>query len=104
MNQIIEIEPLCNSSHRNQSWDLPIPPEGYAIIPDDMVIPETYPFVNITVDEIDGVMAVTSMEAGVVPKIEEPPVEDNTPVLSLENRVTSLERENAKLLYESLID
>ena len=68
--KIIEIAPLDNGAHRNQNGGLSVVPEGWAVIPDDMTIPETFPFVNITVK--DGV--VTSMTAGTMPE-PEPEVE-----------------------------
>lgn len=59
--KIIEIIPLDNGAHRNQnSGDLKVVPDGWAIIPDNMEFPQTFPFVNITVDK-DG--NVTTIEA-----------------------------------------
>lgn len=75
--KIIEIKPLLNGGHSNQSMDYEIPvPEGWAVIPDDMVIPDTFPFVNIKAGEIDGVMTVTDMTAGTVPGPVEPTAEE----------------------------
>lgn len=48
---IIEITPLNNGAHRNQRGNISQVPEGYAQIPDDMAIPETFPFVDIEVAE-----------------------------------------------------
>lgn len=70
--RIIEIQINELGGHDNQfsSVDIPVP-EGWAIIPEDMEIPDTFPFVNITVlDEY-----VTSMTAGVMP----PPGPDPEP-------------------------
>lgn len=64
---IIEIAALSNGAHRNQNGFIGEVPEGWAVIPDTIKIPDTYPFVNITVD--DGV--VTSMTAGTMPEHEE---------------------------------
>lgn len=63
--RIIEITPLDNGAHRNNesAW-IKTAPEGWAIIPDDMEIPATYPFVNIEV--ADGI--VTAMTEGIVPE------------------------------------
>lgn len=63
MKTIIEIAPLENGAHRSQTWTGNNIPEGYAIIPDDMEKPDTFPFVNIEVE--DGI--VTAMTAGEVP-------------------------------------
>ena len=60
---IIEINALTNGAHRNQSG-ANVLPEGWAIIPDDAIIPESFPFVDI---EVDG-NVVTSMTAREVPK------------------------------------
>jgi hypothetical protein len=68
--KIIEINALDNGAHNNQTYH-GIVPDGWAIIPDDMVIPDTFPFVNIGVE--DGV--VVSMTAGVMPEVEHSPAE-----------------------------
>ena len=47
--QIIEIKSLPNGAHNNQTLH-GVLPEGYAYIPDDMELPESFPFVNITVE------------------------------------------------------
>lgn len=62
--RIIEINALSNGAHRNQSGTFSTVPEGWARIPDDMTIPETFPFVNITVEG----NVVTAMEEGIVPE------------------------------------
>lgn len=67
--QIIKIEALKNGAHANQTGTFTRIPDGYAVIPDSMAIPDTFPFVDITVE--DGV--VTSMTAGVVPEPEPTP-------------------------------
>jgi hypothetical protein len=64
--RIIEIAPLDNGAHRNQSHPGFVP-DGWAIVPDDMVIPDTFPFVDIEVK--DGM--VVSMTVGVMPEPEE---------------------------------
>lgn len=63
--RIIEIAALSNGAHRNQeSSELANIPDGWAAIPDGMIIPDTFPFVSITVDG----QTVTNIEAGVVPE------------------------------------
>lgn len=47
---MIEIEALENGAHRNQYFHGELP-EGWAIIPEDMIVPDTFPFVNIEVEE-----------------------------------------------------
>lgn len=81
--RIIEIEALENGAHRNQSTSRDITvPEGWAVIPDDMELPATFPFVDITVE--DGI--VTSMTAGVMPP--SPPEPEPEP--SAENILNAL--------------
>jgi hypothetical protein len=67
----IEIKPLDNGSHRNQTATFSVLPEGWAVIPDDMETPN-FPFGEIEIEEIDGVMTVTKWTAGVIPETEEP--------------------------------
>lgn len=56
--RIIEIQPLPNGAHRNQSG-VNVCPAGWAIIGDSTIISGTFPFVNITTD--NGI--VTTMTA-----------------------------------------
>lgn len=80
---IIEIQPLENGAHRNQTCNLNTIPDGWAEVPSSISVPDTFPFVNIEVE--NGV--VTSMTAGTVPEPEPEP----EPAPSLEGRVASLE-------------
>lgn len=70
--KIIEIQPLENGAHRNQMGGN-ICPEGWAIIPESIEIPDTFPFVSIEVE--DGI--VTNMISGQMPEPEEPIKENN---------------------------
>ena len=67
MMRIIEIQGLPNGSHRNQLWSDKNIPDGYAVIPDGMDMP-SFPFGEITAEEIDGVMTVTDWMAGREPE------------------------------------
>lgn len=49
--KIIEIEALSNGAHRNQTGALSTVLEGWVVIPEDMEIPSTFPFVNIVVND-----------------------------------------------------
>ena len=69
MKRIIEIKALENGGHRNQTGDLTIIPEGFAVIPEDMETPN-FPFGEVTAKEIDGVMTVSSWTPGVIPEPE----------------------------------
>lgn len=64
--RIIEIQALDNGAHRNQTTTSTTIPTGWAEIPADVAIPETFPFVDI---QVEG-SKVVSMTAGVVPAPE----------------------------------
>lgn len=69
--RIIEIKALENGGHRNQSCELTIIPDGWAVIPDNMETPN-FPFGEVEAKEIDGVMTITKWTAGTMPEVEEP--------------------------------
>lgn len=64
--RIIEIQALDNGAHRNQTTTSTTIPTGWAEIPANVPIPETFPFVDI---QVEG-NKVVSMTAGVVPQPE----------------------------------
>lgn len=66
--RIIEIAALDNGAHRNQTGTFSAVPDGWAVIPESIVIPETFPFVDI---EVYG-KTVVAMTAGTVPEPEQP--------------------------------
>lgn len=72
--KIIEIKPLPNGAHRNQTTTSTTIPKGWADIPADVAIPETFPFVDI---QVEG-QRVVSMTAGVVPDPEPQPEPEPT--------------------------
>lgn len=91
--RIVEIAKLPNGAHNNQTIDMNISvPEGWAVIPEFMVC-ENFPFGEVTAEEIDGVMTVTSWVAGEIPAPEPEPI----PEPSVEERVTTLEAETEEL-------
>ena len=47
---IIEIQALPNGAHRNQTATSAVIPAGWAIIPEDMPVPKTFPFVDLTAE------------------------------------------------------
>ena len=67
--QIIEIQPLDNGAHRNQSVNFTFLPDGWAVIPEEIETPN-FPFGEIEVEEIDGVQTVTKWIAGEIPEPE----------------------------------
>lgn len=92
--KIIKIEANENGSHNNQESNaiLPVIPYGWAVIPDDMSIPDSWPFVNITTEKItvdpevypisegeeDQLLVVKTLTEGIKPE-PEPIVEPTTP-------------------------
>ena len=100
--RILEIQALNNGAHRNQDGGFSTIPEGWAVIPDDMEIPDTFPFVNIEVE--NGV--VISMTAGVMPEPEPEP----TPAPTTSERIAALEEQAAQTdelaieLYEANLE
>ena len=72
--RIIEIQALPNGAHRNQTGNFSVIPDGWAEIPADVAIPETFPFVDL---QVEG-QRVVSMTAGVVPEPEPEPEPEPT--------------------------
>lgn len=72
--KIIEIQALPNGAHRNQTTTSTTIPTGWAEIPADVAIPETFPFVDLVVEG----SKVVSMTAGVVPEPEPEPEPEPT--------------------------
>lgn len=64
---IIEIKALENGAHRNQTGLVTNLPEGWAVVPSNIVVPDTFPFVDITVED----NIVTSMTSRPVVDLEE---------------------------------
>ena len=82
--RIIEITALDNGAHRNQTGTFSTIPDGWAVIPDDMETPN-FPFGEVEVAEINGVMTVTKWTAGTIPEPEpEPEPEPTTDEILLE--------------------
>lgn len=69
---IIKIEAYGNGAHANQSTVPRVIPEGWAVVPNHIEIPDTFPFVEIEVS--NGV--VTKMMRGMVPEasVSEPDI------------------------------
>ena len=74
--RIIEIIPLSNGAHRNQTHNSLITvPDGWAVVPDYMDTPN-FPFGEVVVEELNGVMTVVEWTPGIIP---EPPVNPDAP-------------------------
>ena len=89
--RIIKIEPFENGGHDNQTiYGKTISvPDGWAVIPDEMEIPDTFPFVNIEVE--DGV--VTNMTEDVLPD----------PEPEIESAPTQLDKIEAQVTYTAMM-
>lgn len=83
--RIIEIIALDNGAHRNQNGGLSVIPEGWAVIPVDMVC-ENFPFGEVEVAEINGVMTVTNWTPGEIP---EAPIDNSAEIEQLKAQLTS---------------
>ena len=82
---IIEIIPLENGGHRNQTVNGNINvPEGWAVIPEDMAIPSTFPFVHLTVDN----QVVVAMSEGTMPEVEPEQEQEPSQLDIIEAQVT----------------
>ena len=66
--RIVEIAPLENGAHRNQTGTFSTVPNGWAVIPDGMVC-ENFPFGEVTVDGATPPV-VTSWTPGEMPEPE----------------------------------
>lgn len=73
---IIEIQPLDNGGHRNQTYH-GILPDGWAVLPMDTGTLENFPYGIVEVDNSE-VPTVTSWEALSIPEPEQEPTEDET--------------------------
>ena len=80
---IIEIVALDNGAHRNQNGSFKTIPDGWAVVPENISIPGTFPFVDITVKD----SIVTSMTAGIVPEPEPMPEPEPSEMDILEAQV-----------------
>ena len=70
--RMIEIKSLPNGAHRNQSvFGKIVPPAGWAAIPDRMRC-ENFPFGDVEVEEVNGVVTVTSWTPREIPTPVEP--------------------------------
>lgn len=72
--QIIEITALENGAHRNQTWSGPVSsiPAGYAVIPDGIVIPDSFPFVDIEIGEDGRIIGLTARDMPEPEPVPEP--------------------------------
>jgi hypothetical protein len=90
---IINLEANPNGSHNDHRSDnITAVPDGWAVIPHGFIVPTSFPFVAIETEKVDGIETVTNMIGGVIPEVDPEPV-----VPTIDERLTSLESENAIL-------
>lgn len=70
---MIEITPMDNNAHRNQTYN-GILPEGWALVREDISTLESFPFGEVIAEEIDGVMTMTEWVPGEMPEPEPTPL------------------------------
>lgn len=95
---IVELTPLPNGAHRNQTCgEMPVP-EGWAEVPESVGTAETlenFPFGEIAVEDVGGVPTVTGWTPLPVPAVEGagPTEEEDTAALLVDHefRLTLLE-------------
>lgn len=83
--KIIEIVPLSNGAHRNQNGNLNTIPSGWAVIPSDIIC-ENFPFGEVEVVEINGVMTVTKWTPSEIP---EAPIDNSVEIEQLKAQLAS---------------
>lgn len=89
--RIIKIETLQNGGHANSIGDFDFIPKGFAVIPDNIETPN-FPFGEIKVEEINGVMTVTKWIAGKIPESDE-----------IEQPVSAIEQLRADIDYIAIM-
>ena len=96
--KIVKIDANENGAHRNQTSSIPIElPEGWAVIPDGMEL-ENFPFGEVTAEEIDGVMTVTSWTPGVIPEPGPEPEPEPAPEYATYDALAAAIREGVNLV------
>ena len=84
----VEIIALENGAHRNQQSPIPFDiPEGWAVIPADLKT-DNFPFGEVEVEEINGVMTVTSWTPSMMPEPTTTPEYEPTQLDIIEAQVT----------------
>lgn len=81
---IVEINALDNGAHRNQSGTFSRIPDGWAVVPDGMET-ENFPFGEVEVERVAGVMTVTKWTPGTMPEVKnEKPIKTAERLAALE--------------------
>lgn len=99
---IIEIAKLENGAHNNQtiySGQIPVP-DGWCLVPNSMLPLENYPFGDVEVEEIDGIMTLTKWTPLPIPEPPPPPPPEPSDMDKLQAQVLYTAVETNTLLIE----
>ena len=99
--KIIEIVALENGAHRNQTFN-GVLPNGWAVIPNG-IITANFPFGDVEVEEINGVMTVTKWTPGEVPAVEDPEPTIEEKIAALKAELESTDYKIIKCSEASLV-
>lgn len=75
--RIVEVIALSNGAHRNQTGEVMVAPPGWAVVPEGLDT-QNFPFGEIAVEEVDGVLTVTSWTPIEIPAPEPEPEPEPT--------------------------
>lgn len=97
---IIEIAALDNGAHRNQTYHGVIPSDwGDTAFTDvDVSTLENFPFGEVTAEEVDGVMTMTSWTPGEMPEPE--PIPEPEEEMSVWDELDAAYTEGVNAAYE----
>lgn len=86
---LIKIAAMDSGAHENRSspWETTVP-EGWAVIPAGVTIPDSFPFVDVTVEDADGAPTVTALHGREMPPDDTPAPE---PEPTLKEQVAALQ-------------
>lgn len=98
---LIKIAAMDSGAHenRNSPWETTVP-EGWAVIPAGVALPDSFPFVDVTVEDVDGVSTVTALHGREMPPDNTPAPE---PEPTLKEQVAELQEQN-KTLTQCLLE
>ena len=84
--KMIEISALSNGAHRNQTFH-GVLPDGWALDSNNLCV-ESFPFGEVTVEEVDGMMTVVAWTPGEVPEPDPEPDPEPSQLDIIEAQVT----------------
>lgn len=94
---VIEIEANELGGHNNQSYN-GVLPDGWALIREDVSTLENFPFGEVTAEEVNGVMTMTSWTPGEMPEPE--PIPEPEEEMSVWDELDAAYQEGVNAAYE----